>query len=55
MNQPYCGPGAAPETFWTDWNFDPPLLLGLVALSLVLLASGLLLIWRRYRDLLEMV
>lgn len=40
MNQPYCGPGAAPETFWTDWNFDPPLLLGLVALSLVLWRRG---------------
>lgn len=40
MNQPYCGPGADPAGWWTAWNADPFLLLGLAAL-------GLALMWRR--------
>lgn len=31
---PYCGPGAVPATFWTDWTLDPPLLAGLAAMVL---------------------
>ncbi|RKE77571.1 cytochrome c oxidase assembly protein [Rhizobium sp. AG855] len=36
----YCGPAPVPETFWSQWNFDPALLSGLVAGVFVLLTMG---------------
>ncbi|WP_374597021.1 cytochrome c oxidase assembly protein [Brevundimonas sp.] len=35
--QPYCGPGALPSDFWTQWNLDPLLLIGLAILTAGLL------------------
>ncbi|CAN5654721.1 hypothetical protein BH23PSE1_BH23PSE1_08190 [soil metagenome] len=35
----YCGPAAIPETFWLDWNLDPPLLAALLGFG-ALIAAG---------------
>ena len=32
----YCGPAPLPAEIWARWNFDPPLLLALVALALLI-------------------
>lgn len=36
VTQPYCGPGATPDQFWSSWNTDPLLLAGLAGLGLLL-------------------
>ena len=35
----YCGPGAAPEDFWTRWNGDP-LLIGILVILIIVVARG---------------
>jgi len=32
----YCGPAPLPDVIWSSWNFDPPLLLALAVLALVI-------------------
>lgn len=32
----YCGPAPTPDTLWAQWNFDPLVLIALVALALVI-------------------
>ena len=34
MNATYCGPPPLPNEIWTTWNFDPAVLVALVALGL---------------------
>lgn len=47
---PYCGPPPSPEALWSQWNFDPPIIGGLlIALALLVLPS--LNISRRSRTL----
>ncbi|UOM32578.1 cytochrome c oxidase assembly protein [Acuticoccus sp. I52.16.1] len=36
MNATYCGPPPLPDAVWASWNFDPALLVALLALTLVL-------------------
>lgn len=36
----YCGPPPQPADLWMNWNLDPPLLLGLALLALVLRRSA---------------
>jgi putative membrane protein len=31
----YCGPPAVPDELWTRWNFEPGLLIGLIAVALI--------------------
>ncbi len=34
---PYCGPAPAPDQLWSSWNFDPVVLAGIAALTVVLM------------------
>lgn len=36
----YCGPAPLPETVWTSWNLDPPLLAGIGAIFALLVISA---------------
>lgn len=36
MSEPYCGPGAGPETLWAMWNADPVVLIALAVAAMVL-------------------
>ncbi|MBO3758953.1 cytochrome c oxidase assembly protein [Ciceribacter sp. L1K22] len=42
MTDPYCGPAPDPSTLWSRWNFDPPLLvaLGLLAVLIFYRSQG---------------
>lgn len=36
----YCGPAPSPETLWSTWNFDPPLLAAIGAVFALLVISA---------------
>lgn len=36
---PYCGPGAVPAEVWSRWNFDPLLLIGLAAVTVLIVRA----------------